>query len=339
MTDKNEKAVALVGESFVLTTGTLELNADLAEEVEDQDMTGYESSRKTLPIVKIQQKPVTNDAGTILFEAGGFKIYDRIAVANDKKIANIDGKRGLFVTILGDQRSRIYWEKMGDEKPRCKSLDYITGIGDPGGLCIQCPLKDPDEKGEKKCKQQMNLLARDHNLQTCYVIQFTPSGLAPYDLFKGLISQQAKSKRIPLFALRVAITTKFVKAEKGDHYIPVFTMIDQTPLPLFQELRKIRAESVTKFEETIDIEEEVIPDSALPLSKQQLIIDFDLPQLKAQANDRLMGMFGDDLDAGNRFLADMVNQGILSDGDLSLANKEQLAGCIEELWIMEGQRG
>jgi hypothetical protein len=335
MPKKNE--VALVGESFALQAGGSTLNPELTEEINKDDMKGYESSQETLPIVSIQQKPAVDEQGRQIHEAGGFKIYDQISASNNQRIANIDGEKGLLITIMADQKSKVYWEKVGDEKPKCKSLDNITGLGDPGGPCDLCEFSQFTTE-RPKCSQQINLLSWDHNLKTPYVLRLGRSALTPYKLFKGTIKREYKDQA-PLFAFIVAITTQF-QPKPEPHYIPIFSVVGQTPLDLFRKLRDIRSESVTRFDKTIDVEpDDAIPDSAIAPSTDRLIAEHTQPELMAMANDKILKFYGDDVRGMDNFLAEMIGKAIITSGDLSLANKEQLADLIVELWVMEGQTG
>ncbi len=59
--------------------------------------------------------------------------------------------------------SRAYWEGdfAGSEPPQCSSRDAVTGEGDPGGLCVDCPWAEwkSDSKGRgQACKQMTRLL-------------------------------------------------------------------------------------------------------------------------------------------------------------------------------------
>ena len=81
---------------------------------------------------------------------------------------------------------RAYWEKGMDEgggkaRPQCSSDDGITGVGNPGGSCEQCPLaqfgshkRKPDAQA---CKHMMMLFMLPENSILADIIVVPPSSL------------------------------------------------------------------------------------------------------------------------------------------------------------------
>lgn len=252
---------------FALTTATgLQLPAEIAAELSETDLQGYEAPTDTLPIVSIRQKELRGENGKILFPAGGFMMYDRIAEAEGTQIKDVDGEVGLAVTILGDQTSRVYFQSMESKKPDCRSLDGITGQGTPGGNCAMCSLNQWSNGDRPKCTEQRNLLVYDHNVQGCYVLRLGRSGLSPYNLFKGLLKRTGI--RVP-HVLKVRVSSAY-NAEPAPHFVPVFDIqsaFSADELALLKKMQSLRTEMGVKLAKTVAVD---TVDEEHPVSESNL---------------------------------------------------------------------
>jgi hypothetical protein len=122
----------------------------------------------------------------------------RITVPDGKSVAftvGEDAEKTVRGIVLVHQPRRKYWVKAledsgGGERPDCKSLDGITGIGmyglgseeNPTGSCADCPMaqwhKDADGKNiATPCKQEEVLLLLVGDSALPYVVTVPPTSL------------------------------------------------------------------------------------------------------------------------------------------------------------------
>lgn len=250
-----ENLPAVKTESFALSgvgDSTLNLPAEFEGEIDKSDFEGYETARETLPIASIRQKELKDEkTGRTKQPAGGFKIYDPVAKAGEIEIADVDGDRGLSLTILADQTSRSMWEAGNFDRPNCRSNDGITGVGNPGGSCAVCSLAQWNGTERPLCTQMSNLLVFDHALQTCYVLRLGRSGIRPYNTFKSLLKRQAKLT--PVHALKIRVTTRY-ESEPAPYYTPCFQIEGQVSLEMFRTLKGIRQENAVRLIKTAEVD-------------------------------------------------------------------------------------
>jgi hypothetical protein len=130
-------------------------------------------------------------------------------------------------TLLSLTKTRVRW---GDEyrkgaKPLCRSFDGNTGVGDPGGNCANCPLKDwGDDNTKPECSQGYNWLAL--NLDNNDVFRYTAisSGIKPTKLF--LTDYMKNYSKYQLFIYKVKLSSIKEKNDKGTFYIPQYEIYD-----------------------------------------------------------------------------------------------------------------
>jgi len=240
------------GKSFLpdSTNQLVSVPAELRAQIEDADKQGFEEPRETLPIVTIRQKEKKDDQGRLVKPAGGFKCWD--AVFPD--LEDAAGDEGLRITIILDQRSRIYWRPDQTDRPACKSRDGRTGQGDPGGECSVCPLAQwptqikEGEDSRPKCAEEINLLCYDHDLKHFYVLTLKRSGLKPYNIFKVLM----KRSQAPLHFARLRIKTEYRK-DQYEYYVPVFQVEEMLDVPMLQMMKQHRTELSSNFGKTVEM--------------------------------------------------------------------------------------
>ena len=220
----------------------MELDASLAAEITEKDYEGIEATIGSLPTVSICQKPVTDDKGRTLFNPGGFKVHDRICKSHDIVIPHVAGDVGIEFTILMDRTTRTYWPEGDFGKPHCNSVDSFNGIGKPGGNCAICPLSQFIDGERPDCSEYRKALVWDHNTNTCYILQFGRSALRLYDDHKAFIAKLTPKggMKIPLLALKLRVTTKYIAEIPGKEYFePIFEIVEQIPLEQFRVFRQI----------------------------------------------------------------------------------------------------
>ena len=80
----------------------------------------------------------------------------------DQPSGEIEAKEIVGI-IIATKTTRQYWPDEfdgGGTPPQCSSEDGTSGIGDPGGLCVDCPLNEFDSHpdGRKKACQEKRLI-------------------------------------------------------------------------------------------------------------------------------------------------------------------------------------
>lgn len=281
MTKKNENLPAVPTKSFELATSIDIPNQDIAPELAakftPEDFEGHSETFDSLPFVTIRQKElVERGTGNILANPGSFRMSDPVF----DKTTDVDGRKGLCVFLLIDTPCRVFFESSGDKKPLCKSSNAVDGTGSPGGVCRNCKLNrfHPDNKNRdltnvKLCKEGRLILAYDPNLQGCYLLQFTPSGIKPYDQYKKAVKKLYSDT--PFFMRKTLITTVYEEVPNG-HYRPNFEIIGVGDDALYELMKGFKAEASERFgtltdtaidanpeHETLDTEAEVV-DTGLP---------------------------------------------------------------------------
>jgi len=145
-----------------------------------------------------QNKVVAANVAGEVIEVGDL---DRIKVptggATTWTVVGIDGEKSekaLEGVIIHVARRRAYWEDNNPtgEQPDCASLDCTTGVGDPGGACLECPLnqwgsavkQDGSHGRGKACKETalLFLLRPDSNLPE--IVSVPPGSLKPVKQYR-----------------------------------------------------------------------------------------------------------------------------------------------------------
>ena len=136
-------------------------NTEALKEVMSENLDGIEVNGFSLPKIKIP--------------AGGGTSFEE----------PVDGK-SFEAIILVHQNLRAYWENEyeGDgTPPDCSSMDTVTGVGTPGGLCGKCPMAqfgtDKNERGQA-CKKVIKLFVMRENRALPEVLTLPPTSLKAY---------------------------------------------------------------------------------------------------------------------------------------------------------------
>ena len=271
------KELVVVNNTFAILESKNSLptvDLELQKELTEADKSGFETESGLIPIVSIRQKDLKNEKGKVLFPAGGFKMFDSVSHSTGQMIADVDGNAGLTLTFLLDQTGRVFFEKIGDEKPRCLSNNGKIGIGNPGGNCIKCQFAQWINGEPPICKQNMITLVYDYALKTCYTIRFVRSGLKPYGNFKESIRRAG----FPIHAVVVKLTTEY-QDDKGEYYTPKFDIINDLGgknIDLFRTMKKFREELEPVFHKTVEVAVEEEKPEPTETTYQE---DNDVPQI------------------------------------------------------------
>jgi hypothetical protein len=138
------------------------------------------------------------DLPPIKFPSGGSTVY---------QIPRLDGDKAvdLFEAVILYRQSTInkaYWKSITVTKtpPDCRSHDGITGIGDPGGLCANCPLNKfgsaLDASGNplpsKACNDRQMIFPLLEGDSLPYVLNLPPTSLRSFGSFCATLTQAAR---------------------------------------------------------------------------------------------------------------------------------------------------
>jgi hypothetical protein len=119
------------------------------------------------------------DLDRVSIPAGGGFTWCVPTLGGEMNIPEIIG------VIVGIKNCRAYW--LGDyagggEPPSCVSDDNVTGVGDPGGVCHNCPLAEfgSDSRGKgQACKQVKRVFVVPPKSLLPMVVQLPPTSLEP----------------------------------------------------------------------------------------------------------------------------------------------------------------
>lgn len=116
---------------------------------------------------------------------------------------------------------RAFWQEAysgAGTPPDCKSMDGITGTGNPGGVCSQCPFSqwDSDSKGGggQACKLMRVLFLMRENQILPVVIQAPPTSVKS---FKQFFLRMA-SDSIPFYSVVMSLKLVQTKNKSGIPY-------------------------------------------------------------------------------------------------------------------------
>jgi hypothetical protein len=244
------------GQTFDLTVKAdlgFDLNPALLNEYDDSDFRAFTVPRSSLPIVSLRGKDHKGRDGRTDAQSGGFKIYDSATKKLNRIIPDIEGP--LVGVILIDRQGRSYWREGNVDAPDCRSLDNITGQGNPGGRCGTCPLAQfGSDKKRPECGQHMHLLFYDEKMQGCYVFQIGRGGLSHYDAWKTIVLREAKGH--PLSSFRVQIDKFFEADAEYPYFRPDFQILGQIDIELFKTLKALRGTLDETMARTIEVARE-----------------------------------------------------------------------------------
>jgi len=97
---------------------------------------------------------------------------------------------------------RAYWkgEFGGEQAPDCNSFDSTTGVGDPGGDCLTCPLAQwgsADKGNGQACKSKRKMLILMEGNAFPVIMDAPTMSIAPIKKY----FQQLASKNVPYFTV------------------------------------------------------------------------------------------------------------------------------------------
>lgn len=113
----------------------------------------------------------------------------------------------------------------------CRSYDMVTGTGDPGGLCAECPLSVWNERQPPFCTETYNVAALTELGELIFLGFQKSSAKVGKNLFSMLrLSMQAPWSRV------YSVESRQTKNALGNFYVPDVTREGDVPAP---ELLKV----------------------------------------------------------------------------------------------------
>lgn len=147
---KESKELAVTGEYAIMKTDPNEVTSIIKENLGDNE---------TMTIMDLTRVSVPSGGGTTW-----------VVPDIDQPSGELETKEIVGV-IIATKTTRQYWQQEYDgagSPPDCSSADGLTGIGDPGGVCADCPFNEfgSDPKGgkSKACSEKrLIFIAREHD--------------------------------------------------------------------------------------------------------------------------------------------------------------------------------
>ena len=145
----------------------------------------------------------------------------------------------------------------GTNLPDCGSYDGITGVGDPGGSCADCPLNQfgSGENGGKACKNKRRIFILREGEMFPLVLTLPTGSMKEYGVYiKRLLSKGRKSSSVVTrFSLKKATNAGGIAYSQAQ--FTVARPLSDAELPLILSL----AEQVKQFATRVAHEEESVP--------------------------------------------------------------------------------
>jgi len=221
----------------------LQMNAAELREVLKENLGGQQLSAFELDRVKIP--------------SGGGTMWEVPTLEGTEDAKAVEG------VVIYFKNQNAYWKQKYDGQnnpPDCVSNDGITGVGDPGGECSECPLNEfgSDGKG-KACKNMRTLFVLREGDVLPLVLTLPPTSLKEARKYFLRLA----SKGIPYYGVVTEIALEKDKNEGGIAYskasLSLKGRLDADTikkLKAFQESLRPALEAVKVDQEAIFPEEE-----------------------------------------------------------------------------------
>jgi len=217
-------------------------------QVEDEDFeppTHVEAP--IVPFIQIRQKPLVGESGETLRNPGGFRV-------SDQGDPDLEDTNILYLAILDNRVSRVYFESLNDTQPTCKSSDGLKGSrpreGDRFGQCATCTLSFFGD-GRPACREGRNVIAFDLLRERFVVYTFSPSGLKPWRGYQDVLRHYAREKglaredgSVPYVGhlLRTRVSVRHEK-KPAPHFVPEFSVDGELSADVQAAMREARRQA------------------------------------------------------------------------------------------------
>jgi hypothetical protein len=224
-------------------------DAELLEELDDEDRAELQRKPKTLPIISFRGKDKKNEDGDVIFKEGDYKWYHRLI----KDIPDVNGAKGLLITfiLVAPQKSRVYFR---ENLPVCRSRDGITGVGSPGGECRKCPLskwQNIEERNVIPCDEHTHVLTYDWTAQDFYITQWKRTAAYRFNDFLELREIEGK----PFYWVKVHATQEYNKDAAFPYWQPKFDVVDVLPKEEREKVKEMRRQHRETFMQDVEAED------------------------------------------------------------------------------------
>ena len=150
----------------------------------------------------------------IKMPAGGALSWEVNTIGGAESVSTLSG------VIVHEHKTRTYWQESfetsgGDTPPDCFSEDLMTGQGNPGGECADCPFSQFGANSERpECREGrvLFLLCKDSALPVA--VSLPPSSLRAYTEYKVRLSRAL----IRISDIETHFTLEREKNKKGIPY-------------------------------------------------------------------------------------------------------------------------
>lgn len=227
----------------------------------------YDPSEHEQPVIRymqLRQKALMGERGETVRTPGRF----RIGSVSDLSYEDRDE---LQLTVLLFRKTRVYFQKLGDLKPTCRSMDMRFGShareGDRYGECATCRLSQwgSGEGGRQACREQRKIFAFDWATEKRIMLTLGPSSLKPWaihnDYVDGAAAAMKSGGAVPFIhhLLMVKIESEF-RAEPAAHYVVKFGQVVPLPVKVQEQMIEFRKQARLTFQAAVERHEEEAED-------------------------------------------------------------------------------
>ena len=148
-----------------------------------------------------------SDLDAISVPTGGGVFWQVPSLSGAKSVETLDG------CILYKAPQRAYWKSqvISNTRPDCSSSNMITGFGDPGGACKDCPWyqfesavrPDGSAGAGKACKESIRLFFLREGAVLPNVVGIPAASLKPWKKFMRQIGERELDYRQCILKLRL----------------------------------------------------------------------------------------------------------------------------------------
>jgi len=242
-----DTALATSGGAFAVIGAVLERSREMLK----QDDYDGPREKPSIAFYGIRQKDLKDSNGRVARHAGPFK-------TGKTDDLEFEDRPELLLTILGYAPGRVYFEKLTDKQPTCRSDDMRLGSherdGDRYGECASCRLSKwgSAENGRQACRENRRLLAIDWSNERPVVLTLGPSSLKPWIRYNQHVEDVARGLtrdgKVPFIhhLTQVKVETEY-RAEPAGHYVVVFKNPGMLPLDVQRRMADFRGEALQGF--------------------------------------------------------------------------------------------
>lgn len=206
--------------------------AEYREMFQDIDWEGF-FEQPTVTYCQIRQKDLLNDKGAVEAGKGTFKF-------NDPEKMDV---KELNVIVLLSSPARVWFDKIGDTMPKCKSANGFHSLD--GKDCLGCVHSFWKEGKTPECRELRHLLVVDpaQKPPEPFIVVITGSGLKPW---KEYYSYLRRKVQLPPYAFVTRVTNQF-ETVPAPYFSPVFDATAVLEKKDILQIKKQREQTMAQF--------------------------------------------------------------------------------------------